>query len=105
MKCKYCESENVVQNLRPDTIHYAELRCKDCGVFQVWLKKPKDLPQLIEDCEFHLRRTGYEWQSNRVLDFCERVCGHRSHKFLQVSHLRILAKKLKELPTIKSERT
>lgn len=39
-RCKSCNSPNLVERLRPDTQHHAELVCADCGTYQCWLPKP-----------------------------------------------------------------
>lgn len=38
--CPYCGSPYLQINLRPDTVHYAEVRCLACGKFVMWLRNP-----------------------------------------------------------------
>jgi hypothetical protein len=180
--CKFCNSENLVEVLTPDTIHYAKLLCQDCNGFQKWLAKPKeqssqkrdkahhnlldkysegfceiclrledelpssqtlhahhvveysaggtsdasniriyctpchnwvhhqrtylghykqtkDYSDLIAACEVEMKRTGFSWRSERVLNFCERLCNKRSRHFLREKHLVVLLRRLQELPT------
>lgn len=40
--CKYCDSTNITEQLRPDTMHYGEWRCLDCGRHLGWMKKPSE---------------------------------------------------------------
>lgn len=105
--CKYCGSDNIQQNPRPDTMHHAEYRCTDCERHIGWVPKPnpdkptlpEDLFELIAACTVELKRTGYTWKSERVLNFCERACGKRSPHFLESIHFFALLARLKNLPT------
>jgi len=38
--CPYCSNPYLKVVRRPDTIHYAELRCLSCGRFIQWLPNP-----------------------------------------------------------------
>lgn len=179
--CSYCQSTNTEKRLRPDTIHYAELRCLDCNRHR-WLSKPKDektskrepehqdlvkkysqgfcvicyrleedlpppqklvahhvveyqdggestpdniqivctychqtihtirtymghytkskdLSDLIAACEVEMKRAGFTWRSERILNFCEAACGKRNRHFLKERHLKVLLKKLIDFPT------
>lgn len=42
MKCKYCGCSNLGIRERPDTPHYMEEYCPDCGKHQRWIKAPKN---------------------------------------------------------------
>jgi hypothetical protein len=37
--CKWCDSNNLMEIPRPDTMHRAELWCGDCDRFTKWLPK------------------------------------------------------------------
>lgn len=107
-ECRQCGSTNIQQNPRPDTMHYAEWRCMDCDRHLGWVPKPRpeeptlpeDLFEVIAACTVELKRTGYTWKSDRVLDYCERLCGKRSPHFLQLIHFNVLLSRLNNLPTV-----
>ena len=41
--CPCCSAEGVWRiKLRPDTIHYAEVLCGECGRFLKWMAKPEE---------------------------------------------------------------
>jgi len=41
-KCKYCNSTDLSENPRPDTPHYAELKCNSCNKWLSWIKGPNN---------------------------------------------------------------
>jgi hypothetical protein len=90
-------------------MHHAEYRCIDCDRHLGWVPKPdkptlpEDLFEVITACTVELKRTGYTWKSERVLDFCEKACGKRSPHFLKVAGFFTLLSRLNELPTISTE--
>lgn len=64
-KCKYadCLSTNLVERLRPDTPHYAEIICCECGRHQKWLGNLEKQQQQRERIErlWFLRNRLNDW--------------------------------------------
>jgi len=51
--CRYCQSTRIIQGLRPDTIHHAELRCQDCDRHLKWIAKPKEKESTKREADHH----------------------------------------------------
>lgn len=64
LQCKNCDGTNLITILRPDTPHFAEIRCDDCGKFLKWLSNPN------KNNTIRNKSSKYKLESLIPNDFC-----------------------------------
>jgi len=60
----------------------------------------EDWSELLVACRVELKRVGERWDSDRTLDFIEKLTGKRNQYYLNAAHLKFLLGKLQSLPNL-----